>query len=287
MRLHQSWWRARVLGVACGTGPTESSANRYGNMLGRAAGAVGRNFLSPESFAVAKARLAEGGGAIEPFRLLHNTLSSQPMCFNLFGMLVGNEARATRLVRAWLGDEVARVRRVAIEWAPEPASAYLDDRTAFDAMIEYERADGALVLVGIETKLTDSFSQKLYDPPIYREWMGGARSPWRDDAHPPVATPRFNQVWRNHLLAIAARDRAGSSWEDARSVVVHHPLDRAAAGVLAGYRALLREGDTTFLSATLDQVVDAFAAAVTDDERAWLDAFRVRYLELERSAGAQ
>ena len=173
-RLHQSWWRAKVLGAPCGTGPTATSLSRYGSMLDAASAAAGMNFLTPEIFAVAKARLAEGGGAVERFRLLHNLLSSQPMCFNLFGPLVGRTERATRLVRPLLGGDVARVRRVAIEWAPSPAESYLADRTAFDAMIEYERADGALVLVGIETKLTDTFSLKPYDGESYRRWM---RSP--------------------------------------------------------------------------------------------------------------
>src|SRR5205807_398203 len=104
-------------------------------------------------FAVAKRRLAEGRGTIEPFRLLHNMLSSQPMCFNLFGPLVGQPERATRLLRGLVGDELARVRTVALEWAPDPAHEYLSDRTAFDAMVEYERCDGSLVLLGIETKL--------------------------------------------------------------------------------------------------------------------------------------
>jgi hypothetical protein len=84
------------------------------------------------------------------------------MCINLFGMLVGKPERATRLMRALIGEDVARVRSVAVEWAPEPAADFLADRTAFDAMAEYERHDGSLVLLGIETKLTDSFSQKLY-----------------------------------------------------------------------------------------------------------------------------
>ena len=33
MRLHQSWYRANVLGVPYGTGPTPKSASYYGNML--------------------------------------------------------------------------------------------------------------------------------------------------------------------------------------------------------------------------------------------------------------
>ncbi len=44
---------------------------------------AGLNFLTPGIFALAKRRIEEGRGVVEPFRLLRNMLSSQPMCFNL------------------------------------------------------------------------------------------------------------------------------------------------------------------------------------------------------------
>ena len=106
MRLHQSWYRAEVLAVACGTGPHRESSNAYGNMLRPADGEAGLNFLTPAIFDVARARLARGdrdGGKVEEFRLLHNLLSSQPMCFNLFGPLIGDPELATKLVRAAWG----------------------------------------------------------------------------------------------------------------------------------------------------------------------------------------
>ncbi len=284
-RFHQSWWRAKVLAVPCGVGPTASSPNRYGNMLDAASGAAGMNFLTPEIFAVVRARLAEGGG-VERYRLLHNMLSSQPMCFNLFGPLVGNTERATRLLRSLFGEEVARVRRVAIEWAPSPAESYLADRTSFDAMIEYERSDGSLVLVGIETKLTDSFSQNPYDRDAYRRWMRSPRSPWREDAWDAVATPRHNQLWRNHLLAIAARELAGSHYADVRSVVVIHPGDQDGRDAVASYSRLLKHNESTFTVRTLDEVAAAFARAICAEEESWLDAFRRRYLALELSEDA-
>jgi hypothetical protein len=286
MRLHQSWWRASVLKAPHGYGPTASSQARYGNMLDAEGGALGLNFLTPQIFAVAMRRLAEGRGTIEPFRLQHNLLSSQPMCFNLFGPLVAQPERATRLVRALVGDDVARVRCVAIEWAPEPATEYLADRTAFDAMVEYERRDGSVALLGIETKLTDSFSQKPYDGEPYRRWMRSPRSPFRAEAASEVAKPMHNQVWRNHLLALAARDRGGSPYAAVRSAVVHHPLDVDGARVVASYRQLLAPGDDTFVAWTLHDVIAAFATAATADERPWLDAFRTRYLALEQSEGA-
>lgn len=287
MRLHQSWWRATVLAVPAGHGPTASSPSRYGNMIDAAAAGAGKNFLTSEIFAVANERLAEGRGAFEPFRLLHNLLSSQPMCLNLFGALVGQPERATRLMRALADDDVARVLRVAVEWAPAPAPDYLDDRTAFDAMVEYERRDGSVVLLGIETKLTDSFSQKPYDGEKYRRWMRSPRSPFRVEAETEVATPRHNQLWRNHLLAIAARDRVGSRYAAARSVVIHHPLDADGARAAASYRGLLKPDDRTFAVWTLDNVVDAFGAAASVEEVPWIDAFRTRYLALERSEEAR
>jgi hypothetical protein len=287
MRFHQSWWRATVLNVPCGHGPTSSSTSRYGSMLDADSAAAGQNFLTAEIFAVVQRRLAEGGGAMDSFRLLQNLLSSQPMCFNLFGPLVEQPERATRLLRGLIGDDLARVRNVAIEWSPQPAADYLGDRTAFDAKVEYERRDGSVVLLGIETKLTDSFSQKPYDGERYRRWMDSPRTPFLPEASAEVATPRHNQVWRNHLLGIAARDRVGSPYAASRSVVLHHPLDDDGARVAASYRQLLKPDDDTFATWTLDGVVDAFAAAASgDDEVRWVDAFRTRYLALERSEAA-
>lgn len=155
MRLHQSWYRARILGVPCGTGPNRNDSTFYGNMLTQEEGARGLNFVSPLIFAIAKCRVAEGKGAIDPFRLFHNMLSSQPMCFNLFAPLVDNLDLATELWRLVLPNEVSRVLRVLIEYAPQPPSEYLNDRTAFDAFVEYERLDGKLAFVGIETKLSE------------------------------------------------------------------------------------------------------------------------------------
>ena len=37
---------------------------------------------------------------------------------------------------------MARVTEVRLEWAPDPKEEYLDDRTAFDAFIEYEMEGG-------------------------------------------------------------------------------------------------------------------------------------------------
>ncbi len=210
------------------------------------------------------------------------------MCFNLFGPLVRDGALATCLARALWGDRVARVRRVALEWAPQPAQAYLDDRTAFDAFVELELAGGGLGFVGVETKLTEPFSRRRDDGPRYRRWMEAPGAPWRPEAGDRVADVAHNQLWRDHLLAWSMLARAGSPYRWGCLLLVSHPEDRSCARTVARYRELLRPEDDTFQARDLGAVVQAWRAALglDDPHRAWLDAFATRYLDLARSRDA-
>ena len=162
MRLHQSWYRATVL-----QGHVHR-AHGYGNMLDAAAGAAGLNFLTPEIVAIARARIAQGGG-VEPFRCLHNMLSSQPMCFNLLGPLVADLDLATRCMRALLPDEVDRVTEVRIEYVPShrPMSTSATElRSTRSSGTRDSTARSAFL--GIETKLTESFSPGEYQKQSYQ-----------------------------------------------------------------------------------------------------------------------
>jgi hypothetical protein len=279
MRLHQSWYRAAVLDLPCGTGPQRESTRPLGNMLPSGDGEAGRNFLTSEIFAVVKQRLEENPDRVERFRVLHNMLSSQPMCFNLFAPLARDTALATELARALWGHQVSVVTRVVVEWAPEPAAEYLEDSTSFDAFVEYELTGGGLGFAGIETKLTEPFSQRLYDGPAYRRWMS-ADSPWREDAFDKVAQVVHNQLWRNHLLVWALLRRPGSPYREGRVVVVRHPCDEACARTVDDYRGLLRD-EATFQDLPLHALLRSWMPAAR--ENAWLLEFERRYLDLTGS----
>lgn len=280
MRRHQSWYRAEVLKLPYGVGP-QRGGNPYGNMLTPVDAERGANFLTPAIHDVARRRLAKGIGVIEPYRLLHNMLSSQPMCFNLFGPLVDDLGLATRLLSALLPGEVQQVEAVRIEWAPEPASAFLGDRTAFDAFIAYRQPDGQRAFIGFETKLTEPFSQSDYDGPAYRRWMD-EQAPWLPGSGAAATHRRHNQLWRDHLLAVALARQPG--WAKGRLALVRHSLDRECEATVAAYRRLLRQGDDTFVDLRLDAVVEVWGRVLeTEAERAWLEAFRLRYLDLAAS----
>ena len=284
MRLHQSWYRAVILRLPFGTGPTPNASSHYGNMLTREDGAAGRNFLTPEIAEIARRRVAQGYGTIEAYRLFHNMLSSQPMCLNIFGPLVNDPVRATRMIAALVPDPVTEVTRVAIEWAPDPAETYLADRTAFDVLIEYRTTDGRLCALGVETKLTEPFSQKEYDGERYRRWMRVPNAPWRPDADRAVHLIAHNQLWRDHLLAVALSAHPRSPYNVARLMLVHHPADRDCVRILEGYRQLLRDDDDSLLDMPLDRLIELWSPLVESaSEQTWLSDLRLRYLDLDKS----
>ena len=276
MRLHQSWYRHAVLRAPYGTG-SGRAARHYGSMLDAASAEQGLNFLSPRIHAVAKDRLAAGGGVVDADRLLRNMLSSQPMCFNLFGELAHDPALATTLARALWGLHVRKVTKVRFEWAPTPEAEYLDDRTAFDAIIEYQASDGRPGFIGIETKLTEPFSEVEYYDEKYRRWMT-RDAPWRADAGDAVSLVRHNQLWRDHLLAWSLLSHPSSEYGHGRLVVVFHPEDGGTSDVIEGYRRLLRD-DATLEALDLGAVMSAWRPYAGD----WLAEFERRYVDLSGS----
>jgi hypothetical protein len=287
MRKHQSWYRAYELHLSYGTGPGPNDNSSYGNMLTRVDGEAGRNFLTQEIYEVVLDRIAQGSGAVEKYRLLHNMLSSQPMCFNLFGPLVRDHDLAKNLLATLVPEKIWEVTRVEIEWAPQPATVYLNDHTAFDAFIEYRTEDEQLAGLGIETKLSEPFSQKVYDRPEYRRWMELPDSPWRPDSWNKVQSVEYNQLWREHLLATALRFHPESTYDRTRLMLVYHPEDINCVRNFSYYTNLLRIDDDSIFSLSLDQIVARWLSVVKkDDLIIWLKSFKKRYIDLDLSKGS-
>src|SRR5205085_12394917 len=124
-----------------------------GSLLAREAveATPGLNFF-PEAVAYVDARIPQvrsTRGTLETDRFRRNMLSSQPLCFNLFGFVRSSDAFAD-LLGALLGISVASVEAAECEWAPEPSP--LRDRTAFDAFVVFTTHEGERRFLGIETK---------------------------------------------------------------------------------------------------------------------------------------
>ena len=289
MRFHQSWHRRHVLGLPPGPNPSAKDDALYGSQLTKTDGFAGRNFITSDIHTAVERRIKDGHGLVEPKRARCNLLSSQPMCFNLWAPLADDLQLATRLVRSLPGlPEDLRVTGVVLEHAPDKKS-HLDDATAFDAFVDYELPDGTRGFIGVETKLTEPFSQKSYEfKPGYSRWMDAGDWWWQPGAEEQFPNPKINQLWRNHLLAFAMLHQEPAEYVEGFCAVLYHDGDEACTEAITAYRRHLRnEADGTLLSWPLGDLVTAWeGAAVTPDEEHWLADFRLRYLDLSASEAA-
>lgn len=281
----QSWYRHVQLGVhEAGQG---ASGKVVGSMLPAAAVAdqPDLNFLTPSAawHAERRARAVRlEGGTLEEDRLRRNLLSSMPLCFNIFGSL-GTHPAFAELLRTVLGDDgVGRVVDVACEWAPQPRSAYLDDRSAFDAFIEFEHRLGPRCFIGVETKYTEPFSQIEYDKPTH--YRVAAESGWfTPGAASALRGKATNQLWRTVLLA-AALER-DDRYKRGEVMVLSCADDTSAAECVGAVRAHMVE------PGRLHHVrYEELVAAAEDDPDLthWANRFQHRYLNPEGlNAGRQ
>jgi len=288
MRFHQSWYRRTVLGLDPGPNPNARGA-LYGNMLKAEDGWHGSNFLKPEIFRQAQERFPKAINIRKPNRLYQNLLGSQTMCFNLLGILESSNI-ATQLMRLLPGfPQDASVTGISFEHAP-PRKYHLNDQTSFDAFISYERSDGRKGFIGIETKLTEPFSQEQIDfDDRYAQWMNRENGWWKPDVEGDFPNTSFNQLWRNHLLAYAMLNQEVPEYSEGYCVVVHPRGDLGCGKAIEQYRDLLSpSGEETLLVWSLETISEYWEGTLEGEtyNSQWIDSFRTRYLLLGRSEEA-
>jgi len=268
----QSWWRAQVLNAL--PGPKSSSGGKLVcSMLPLDIGQAA-NFLGADIEAAVAARLSEGGhsGIIAKDRLYRNLLSSQPMCFNLFGPFVKHPDHLIEWVRT-LDDSAVKVRRIRFEWAPERCS-HFDGGSAFDAFVEYTASTGGERFIGVECKYAENLERstiKLRN--VYGDYTAGSAN-WRDGASARLSAKHLRQFWLNTLLAQSLVDRGGGTYESGLVVVVAAAADRSADEATASVRSDLIEADRWLRWCPYESVLDATAG---HDQ--WRQMFAKRYLD--------
>jgi hypothetical protein len=198
------------LGLSAGPYSADQPERLVGSTLAPD-GPVDANFLTADIAAAADRRLKVGGGGlVKEDRLRRFLLSSQPMCFNLFGQFQHDDRRNALL--PWVqsvSPGATEVTRVEIEWAP-PAEAHFRGGSAFDAFIEYSTRLGHGFL-GVECKyhedLRKSDVPKVRD--VYRSFTASSGR-WRAGAIDRLDRQGLRQFWLNTLLTqslIAKDDR--------------------------------------------------------------------------------
>ena len=211
----------------------------------------GQNFLSPDIRKAVDKTIQErheaGGGILEEERLFNNLLSSQPLCFNFFGELKTDTVFALESLKRFY-PEITAVRRVVFEFAPE--EKYTKDNSAFDIAFEVEKGN-SIGLIGLEAKYTDTFSQREYDKPAYRDVF--QKSTIFNQAYENYIVGRYNQLFRNQLIAEAMLQN--KKYDFVYTGLFCHPNDQHAIEIGEEFQQMLAE-KTSFKIITYQNYIE-------------------------------
>lgn len=203
-RLLQSLWREeRNLPIGSYRN-LKGQKKRLGSRLGLDSGKKGMNFLTPEIAELVYKEYVyqEIGAFIDEERLWTNLLSSQPLCFNLFGMLKLDDGKANRFFRYLFPDYVESVEGIYFEHSPARGNPdYTDDFTAFDVLVECTTPKGKSGHIAIEVKYSESMTEPLAQlRPRYDE-LSRQSGLYRDADAKALRENPLQQLWREHMLS--------------------------------------------------------------------------------------
>ena len=283
-RWRQHLWATRQLRItefghhrAGGPGPGGHDVPN-GTKLPPSALETGANFLSDAILAAVEDRLRQPQPhqTLDTTRLRGDLLSSMPMAFNLFGEAAASgavDARSALAATFGLPAERAQRSSILFEWSPGRRDPdYTRDRTAFDVVLRLDLATGPPIVAGIETKYHEHCARELVPKSQtsaqrrseqtdflvgIAETSGVFRAGWKD----AILTTGLRQIWRDHLLVLSMRQHP-ERWDTRSCYVLIYPARNISfCEVATSYQELLIDGDESFVSRTLEDVLEpAFPA---------------------------
>lgn len=212
-------------------------------------------------------------------RIFDDLLSSQPLCFNLFGELAADTKAATDVARLLWPTRVSRVTKIDFEHSPGRGDdRYLGNGSAFDVYIEHTTPDGGLGFIGIEVKYHENLRGQ---PAPIRErtiQVADTAGIFPGDRNELERLP-LQQIWLDHLLALSMLQTG--EFESGLFVFLYPAGNWPCASASDRYRSLLTDS-STFERLTLESVVAAIRWTTRSD---WIEAVDHRYFDVGRLSG--
>ena len=210
-------------------------------------------------------------------RIFNDLLSSQPLCFNLFGELKADLVLATAWARLLWPTRVARVTGIEFEWSPGRSDdRYLGNRSAFDVAVFTQTPTGGSGFIGIEVKYHEDLRVKAATHKSRYDTVAAASDAFGPDLE-ALRTPPLQQIWLDHLLALSML-QADDGYDDSLFVFLYPVGNVRCAAVSTSYEELLVDR-RSFQRLTLEDLVGGLAWITEAD---WVRAFADRYLAVDK-----
>jgi hypothetical protein len=167
------------------------------------------NFLTPSIRKLVTEKIPKirnNGGLIGEPRIWNNLLSSQPLCFNLFGELSLDLPLATKYFKKLFPEEVFSVTKIDFEYSSKRDNP---DNSAFDVFVEYLNTSLNKCFIGIEVKFQESLLEE--SPKKAAENYNKHKTEYtkltiesnffKPNTIEKLSIAPIAQIWRDHLLA--------------------------------------------------------------------------------------
>jgi hypothetical protein len=261
-RMLQSLWRTER-GYACGEHIARGKSRPLGSRLAMPwARDELANFMTERVREVVRSEVLDphrsNGKLFGKPRIFNDLLSSQPLCFNLFGELRSDLPLASKLVERLTTGRFTDVVAVEFEHSPARSDArYSNDRSAFDVFLECRTSRGGRAFLAIEVKYHENLAGPAATHRTRYDELAAQMGCFRSDATTVLQRPPLQQLWRDHLLSGAVRHVDG--FEDAQFVVLYPRENEACRRAVEAYRATLSDA-RSFDTWLLEDVLGFLAA---------------------------
>ena len=210
-------------------------------------------------------------------RIFNDLLSSQPLCFNLFGELKQDLTLATAVFNGFTSGRVQEVISIEFEESPGRGDArFTGDNSAFDVFVTFKTPRGGDGFIGIEVKYHEHLRGiAATHRPRYDE-VADTMGCFAAENRTLLRSQPLQQIWRDHLLAGALK-HAGD-YGDGFFVFLYPRDNPHCASAIAKYRACLTDFET-FEDWTLEGLTSGIKRHTS---AGWVEELQDRYLNFEK-----
>ena len=288
-RLHQSRFRAEILNVD----HSQADGDDYGNRLSEADGMKGLNFY--DGFGIFDEVRLRSGNKYSKF-LHSDMLRSEHIPFNMFVPFRQDPVYAAKVFNEILGGCIKTIHisndfNKFIEYAPSPRENYLNDRTLFDAYIEYDQIDGGRGMIGIEVKYTEheyaltpgsKEDREINNESSLYYKISEHSGIYKPDSHHLLKTDLFRQIWRNQILGESILYTDIEKYKYFTSLTLFPEGNTHFKETCKKYMDLLANNNNNFIPVTYEKFISICDQYCPDEEyRKWIDYLTRRYIVRE------
>lgn len=293
-RYLQSLWReSRNIPIKKKNG--QSDKDVYGNYTSDPEA----NFMTDEIRSLVNLELApenKGDRLIEETRLRSNLLSSQPLCFNLFGELKLNLKKALQFFNTLYDNYFKSINKIEFEYNPARRDPRLTgDRSAFDVFVEYTSVFGKKGFIGIEVKYSETLNEgaATVEDILNKQFCNEPRT--RRDRYRELSKglfvetsyeeleqlPAF-QIWRDHLLAVSMCKAFPEKYDEGMFLFLAPYSNKNCRDGVEKYKNMLLNPemslDSHFCYAWLEEYIETLDKVF---DEGWTKDMKIRYLGYE------